>query len=146
MLRENRHAIKSPTAQKPPSRNLGKSRGSPHRSYRQAIVKKFKGTLQKLELEEKDFDSEEAIVKKLKERSANSKGNLEVLQAGNDLMAYQIDETRRLRVTLMTQANAITNYLSAQNNKEILQDAKSKKMKEGKNDWEGKSDLNAIKF
>nr|WP_315010213.1 hypothetical protein [uncultured Campylobacter sp.] len=122
MLRENRHAIKSPTAQKPPLRNLGKSRGSPHRSYRQAIVKKFK------------------------ERSANSKGKLEVLQAGNDLMAYQIDETRRLRVTLMTQANAITNYLSAQNNKEILQDAKSKKMKEGKNDWEGKSDLNAIKF
>jgi len=122
LLRENRHAIKSPTAQKPPSRNLGKSRGSPHRSYRQAIVKKFK------------------------ERSANSKGKLEVLQAGNDLMAYQIDETRRLRVTLMTQANAITNYLSAQNNKEILQDAKSKKMKEGKNDWEGKSDLNAIKF
>ena len=69
-----------------------------------------------------------------------------MLQAGNDLMAYQIDETRRLRVTLMTQANAITNYLSAQNNKEVLQDAKSKKMKEGKNDWEGKSDLNAIKF
>ena len=44
-------------------------------------------------------------------------------------MAYQIDETRKPRVTLMTQANAITNYLSAQNNKEILQDAKRKRGK-----------------
>lgn len=52
-----------------------------------------------------------------------------MLQAGNDLMAYQIDETRKPRVTLMTQANAITNYLSAQNNKEILQDAKRKRGK-----------------
>ena len=124
----------------------GKTFAERYRNIAKANQNTLKGTLQKLELEEKDFDSEEAIVKKLKERSANSKGNLEVLQAGNDLMAYQIDETRRLRVTLMTQANAITNYLSAQNNKEILQDAKSKKMKEGKNDWEGKSDLNAIKF
>lgn len=103
----------------------GKTFAERYRNIAKANQNTLKGTLQKLELEEKDFDSEEAIVKKLKERSANSKGNLEVLQAGNDLIAYQIDELRKLRVTLMTQTNAMTNYMAAKNNENVLESAKS---------------------
>ena len=99
----------------------------------------FKGTLQKLELMESDFDNETKIIAKLKQRSQNSKGALEVAQAGNDLIAYQIDETRKLRKVMMDQSNMMTNYMASQNNKEMMNKAVSEKLRAGKNDWEGKS-------
>lgn len=96
----------------------------------------LKGTLQKLELAEKDFETEETIVTKLKQRSATAQGNLEVLQAGNDLLAYQIDELRRLRTMLMTQTNALTNYYAAKNNEMILNNAKKENFyNSNKNDF-----------
>lgn len=105
----------------------------------------FKGTLQKLELMESDFDSETKIIAKLKQRSQNSKGALEVAQAGNDLIAYQIDETRKLRKVMMDQSNMMTNYMASQNNKEMMNKAASEKLRAGKNDWEDKSKPNIYK-
>jgi len=90
----------------------------------------LKGTLQKLELSYEDLDSESSTIAALKKRSESAEGNLQVLQANNDLLAYLIDEVRKLRVTMMDQSNAMTNYLAAQNNKEILQQANFEKMKE----------------
>ncbi|XER93134.1 hypothetical protein V6662_00385 (plasmid) [Campylobacter fetus] len=74
---------------------------------------------------ESDFDNETKIIAKLKQRSQNSKGALEVAQAGNDLIAYQIDETRKLRKVMMDQSNMMTNYMASQNNKELLQHTKN---------------------
>lgn len=105
----------------------------------------FKGTLQKLELMESDFDNETKIIAKLKQRSQNSKGALEVAQAGNDLIAYQIDETRKLRKVMMDQSNMMTNYMASQNNKEMMNKAASEKLRAGKNDWEDKSKPNIYK-
>ncbi|MCZ6166286.1 P-type conjugative transfer protein TrbJ, partial [Campylobacter ureolyticus] len=64
------------------------------------------------------------IIAKLKQRSQNSKGALEVAQAGNDLIAYQIDETRKLRKVIMDQSNMMTNYSASLNNEKILGKAK----------------------
>ncbi|OCR86411.1 conjugal transfer protein TrbJ, partial [Campylobacter fetus subsp. testudinum] len=91
------------------------------------------GTLQKLELQSKDFENESKIIERLKERSQGANGNLQVIQATNDLLAYQIDEIRKLRVTLMDQTNALTNYMAAQNNEQILQRARSENFLNRKN-------------
>ncbi|MFH5269075.1 P-type conjugative transfer protein TrbJ, partial [Campylobacter coli] len=58
----------------------------------------------------------------------NSNGNLQAVQATNDLLAYQIDEIRKLRSVIMDQSNMLTNYLASQNNEKILDDAKYKKI------------------
>ncbi|EAJ4707977.1 P-type conjugative transfer protein TrbJ [Campylobacter jejuni] len=92
----------------------------------------FKGTLQQLELQYQDLQNEDTIISKLKERSEGSKGNLQAIQATNDLITYQIDEVRKLRVTLMNQNNMLTNYLASQNNKDVLDEAKYKKISERK--------------
>lgn len=94
---------------------------------------------------ESDFDNETKIIAKLKQRSQNSKGALEVAQAGNDLIAYQIDETRKLRKVMMDQSNMMTNYMASQNNKEMMNKAASEKLRAGKNDWEDKSKPNIYK-
>lgn len=85
----------------------------------------LKGTLQKLELSSQDLDSESSTIAALRKRSSTAEGNLQVLQANNDLLAFLVDEMRKLRVTMMDQNNAMTNYLAAQNNKEILQQART---------------------
>ncbi|MCV3371742.1 P-type conjugative transfer protein TrbJ [Campylobacter lari] len=90
------------------------------------------GTLQQLELQYKDIQSEDALISRLKQRSQNSNGNLQVIQATNDLIAYQIDEIRKLRAVIMDQSNMLTNYLAAQNNKEILDEAKYNKISKRK--------------
>lgn len=85
----------------------------------------LKGTMQKLELSYGDLDSESNTIAALKKRSSSAEGNLQVLQANNDLLAYLTDEVRKLRVTMMDQTNAMTNYMAAQNNEKILQQAKT---------------------
>ncbi|WP_235600262.1 P-type conjugative transfer protein TrbJ [Campylobacter fetus] len=86
------------------------------------------GTLQKLELANKEFENEDRIISDLKNRSQNAEGNLQAIQATNDLLAYQVDEARKLRIALMDQTNALTNYMAMQNNEKILDDAKYEKM------------------
>ncbi|EKT0455020.1 P-type conjugative transfer protein TrbJ [Campylobacter jejuni] len=109
----------------------------------------FEGTLKKLELQHKDFQNEDTLIAKLKERSQNSNGNLQAVQATNDLIAYQIDEIRKLRVALMTQNNMLTNYLASQNNERIMQQAKTDKFLENAENagssW-GKSNPDALKW
>lgn len=83
------------------------------------------GTLQKLELANKEFENEDRTISHLKNRSQNAEGNLQAIQATNDLLAYQIDEARKLKVSIMDQTNALTNYMASQNNEKILQQAKS---------------------
>ncbi|ELP8605883.1 P-type conjugative transfer protein TrbJ [Campylobacter coli] len=88
----------------------------------------FNGTLQQLELRYQDLESEDALIARLKANSQNSNGNLQVIQATNDLITYQIDEIRKLRSVIMDQSNMLTNYLASQNNEKILDDAKYKKI------------------
>ncbi len=83
------------------------------------------GTLQKLELANKEFENEDRIISDLKNRSQNAEGNLQAIQATNDLLVYQVDEARKLRVALMDQTNALANYMAMQNNEQILQQART---------------------
>ncbi|WP_162165536.1 P-type conjugative transfer protein TrbJ [Campylobacter fetus] len=96
-----------------------------YKQVRETNQNTLNGTLQKLELANKEFENEDKTIARLKERSQNAEGNLQAVQATNDLLAYQIDEVRKLRVALMDQTNALTNYLAMQNNEQILQQAKS---------------------
>ncbi len=88
----------------------------------------FNGTLQQLELQYQDLESEDTLIAKLKQNSQNSNGNLQAVQATNDLLAYQIDEIRKLRSVIMDHSNMLTNYLASQNNKQILEQAKMEKL------------------
>ncbi|WP_234446310.1 P-type conjugative transfer protein TrbJ [Campylobacter fetus] len=107
------------------------------------------GTLQKLELANKEFENEDRIISDLKNRSQNAEGNLQAIQATNDLLVYQVDEARKLRVALMDQTNALANYMASQNNEKILQQAKIDKFLENAENagssW-GKSNPNALKW
>ncbi len=95
-----------------------------YKQIRETNQNTMNGTLQKLELSYKELDNESKEINNLKDRSAKAEGNLQVLQASNDLLAYQIDEARKLRVTMMDQTNAMTNYMAAQNNEKILGQAR----------------------
>ncbi|ECQ5701094.1 P-type conjugative transfer protein TrbJ [Campylobacter jejuni] len=109
----------------------------------------FNGTLQQLELRYQDLESEDALIAKLKQNSQNSNGNLQAVQATNDLLAYQIDEIRKLRSVIMDQSNMLTNYLASQNNQRIMQQAKIDKFIEDtgyiEKTW-GKSNSDALKW
>ncbi|MFW0695694.1 P-type conjugative transfer protein TrbJ [Aliarcobacter butzleri] len=83
------------------------------------------GTFQKLENSYNQIDREDQTLDNLKSRSENAEGNLQVLQASNDLLTFQIDEIRKLKTTVMDQSNAMTNYMAMQNNEKILQQSKS---------------------
>lgn len=88
------------------------------------------GTLQKLENSYNQIENEDQTLDTLKSRSQSAEGNLQVLQATNDLLAFQIDEIRKLRTTIMDQSNAMTNYMAAQNNEKILEQAKNEALRE----------------
>ncbi|MFA6760277.1 MAG: P-type conjugative transfer protein TrbJ [Sulfuricurvum sp.] len=78
------------------------------------------GTLQKLEAKYNQLDSESEDLNDLRSRAANAEGNLEVLQALSDLVAFNTDELRKLRYTIMDQSNAMLTAMAAQNNEKIL--------------------------
>ncbi len=109
----------------------------------------FNGTLQQLELRYQDLESEDTLIAKLKQNSQNSNGNLQAIQATNDLITYQIDEIRKLRSVIMDQSNMLTNYLASQNNQRIMQQAKIDKFIEDtgyiEKTW-GKSNPDALKW
>ncbi|MGJ3201583.1 P-type conjugative transfer protein TrbJ [Campylobacter coli] len=109
----------------------------------------FNGTLQQLELRYQDLESEDTLIAKLKQNSQNSNGNLQAIQATNDLITYQIDEIRKLRSVIMDQSNMLTNYLASQNNQRIMQQAKIDKFLENAeksgSSW-GKSNPDALKW
>lgn len=105
------------------ARNLAYS--DRYRQITESNQNTLRGTLQKLELSSQDLDSESSTIAALRKRSSTAEGNLQVLQANNDMLAFLIDEIRKLRVTMMDQTNAMTNYFAAQNNKEILQQART---------------------
>lgn len=71
------------------------------------------------------------------------------MQAANDLLAYQIDEIRKLKATIMDQSNMLANYLAAQNNEKIMRQAKfekfSKNADKAGSSW-GKPNPNALKW
>lgn len=107
------------------------------------------GTMQKLQLSYEDLDSESSTIAALKKRSDDAEGNLQVLQATNDLLTYLIDEIRKLRVTTMDQTNAIANYLAAQNNEKILSqsiDDQVSNKDNRKNIYDHSTDQNAFKL
>lgn len=110
------------------ARNLAYSER--YRQITESNQNTLKGTLQKLELSSQDLDSESSTIAALRKRSSTAEGNLQVLQANNDMLAFLVDEIRKLRVNMMDQTNAMTNYMAAQNNKEILQEANFEAMKE----------------
>ncbi|MCG3674326.1 P-type conjugative transfer protein TrbJ [Aliarcobacter butzleri] len=88
------------------------------------------GTFQKLENSYNQIDREDQILDNLKSRSESAEGNLQVLQASNDLLTFQIDEIRKLKTTVMDQSNAMTNYMAMQNNEKILQQSKNEALQE----------------
>ncbi len=103
------------------ARNLAYSER--YRQITESNQNTLRGTLQKLELSSQDLDSESSTIAALRKRSSTAEGNLQVMQANNDMLAFLIDEIRKLRVTMMDQTNAMTNYMAAQNNEKILSQA-----------------------
>lgn len=86
------------------------------------------GTIEKLKTKLEDIEDEDNKVLELKSKSDKAEGNLQVIQAGNNLLAYQIDELKKLRIAMMDQTNVLANYLAEQNNQKILEQAKMDKI------------------
>ena len=81
-----------------------------------------KGTLDSLNLQQSDFADENSTIRTLKSNSKNAAGNKAVIQAANDIALFQVDQTRKLRSTIMNQINLQAQYIASQNERlEILQ-------------------------
>ncbi|MBZ7980323.1 P-type conjugative transfer protein TrbJ [Campylobacter sp. RM12640] len=83
-----------------------------------------RATLEKMKANNKQLEEESKTIKKLKERSEGAKGQLQATQAANDLLAYQIDELRKLRVAMMDQMAMLSNVIAAQSMKEQAMEEK----------------------
>lgn len=83
-----------------------------------------RATLEKMKLSIKQLEEESKTIKQLKERSENSEGQLQVIQATNDLLAYQIDELRKIRIAMMDQIAMLSNLIAAQSMKEQAMEEK----------------------
>lgn len=92
-----------------------------------------KGTLDGLDYQYSDFANEDATIQTLKNNSANAAGNKAVIQAANDIALFQVDQTRKLRVTVMNQINLQSQYMASQNERNEIQEARSeRKSSQGK--------------
>ncbi len=91
-------------------------------------------TIEKLKTKLEDIEDEDNKVLELKAKSDTAEGNLQVIQAGNNLIAYQIDELKKLRIAMMDQTNVLANYLAEQNNQKILEQEKMDKI-DNKGNW-----------
>ena len=61
------------------------------------------------------------------QQSRSADGQLKVIQAANEIALHQTEENKKLRWTLMTQANTQAAYMAAQNEKETAKDALSER-------------------
>lgn len=76
-----------------------------------------KGTLDSLNLQMSDFASESSTINTLKNNSAGAVGNKAVIQAANDIALFQVDQLRKLRMTMMNQINMTSQFMAAENEK-----------------------------
>lgn len=89
------------------------------------------GALKSLNLQMNDLNSDAATMSMLQQQSRSADGQLKVIQAANEIALHQTEENKKLRWTLMTQANTQAAYMAAQNDKETAQRALSEKMRSG---------------
>lgn len=85
------------------------------------------GQLKSLNLQMQDFETDASTISTLQQQSRNADGNLKVLQAANEIALHQTEENKKLRWTLMTQANTQAAWVSAQNEKSTAQRALSER-------------------
>lgn len=85
------------------------------------------GQLKSLKLQMDDFNTDASTIATLQNQSRNADGNLKVLQAANEIALHQTEENKKLRWTLMTQANTQAAWVSAQNEKATAQRALSER-------------------
>lgn len=83
----------------------------------------IKGTLDNLNYQQSDFLNENATINTLKSNSRNAAGNKAVIQAANDIALFQVDQTRKLRATMMSQINLQAQYMATQNARNEIQEA-----------------------
>lgn len=74
-----------------------------------------KGTLDSLNLQMNDFSNEAVTINTLKNNSAGAAGNKAVIQAANDIALFQVDQLRKMRLTMMNQINMTSQFMAAEN-------------------------------
>lgn len=89
------------------------------------------GALKSLNLQMNDLNSDAATMSMLQQQSRSADGQLKVIQAANEIALHQTEENKKLRWTLMTQANTQAAYMAAQNEEKTAKAALSQKRREG---------------
>ncbi len=90
-----------------------------------------KGTLDSLNLQQDDFSDEDSTIRTLKSNSENATGNKAVIQAANDIALFQVDQTRKLRSTMMNQINLQAQYIASQNERLEMSEAQLQQRRTG---------------
>lgn len=83
-----------------------------------------KGTLDSLNLQMNDFQNEAATINTLKNNSAGAAGNKAVIQAANDIALFQVDQLRKMRLTMMNQINMTSQFMAAENERREIEAAR----------------------
>lgn len=69
------------------------------------------------------FDTEEASLQQLVNRSASAAGRLQAIQAGNEISAQQVQQIQRLRELVASQITLQSNWVAQQTERTALDDA-----------------------
>jgi P-type conjugative transfer protein TrbJ len=75
-----------------------------------------------------NFANEQQLIQQLQTRSQTATGQLQVLQAGNDVGVAMVGQMQELRQLQMAQINAQGQYMSGQQSKDDLKESLSEKM------------------
>lgn len=75
------------------------------------------GTLKNLQASSNDLTSDVYTMNSLKLQSRNSTGNLEAIQAANEIAMHQTDTLKKLHVTMLNQASLMSVKMASENDK-----------------------------
>lgn len=78
------------------------------------VLNSVRGSMNAAGYQAQQFDSEDALLSKLKSQSGNAVGQMQAIQAGNQIAAFMVDELRKQRQLNMTMGDTQNNWIAYQ--------------------------------
>ncbi len=100
------------------STTSGKTYQQQYKGWTDDNMQNLTNTMGVLRQNNDDMQNESGLVNQLKSLSGGAQGNLQAVQAGNQIAAEQVAQLQKLRALMMAQTQAQTKYMAMQTQKE----------------------------
>lgn len=91
-----------------------------YRNWSDNTLNSIQGALQVVSAHMDDFSNEQSMIQQLQQRSQSAQGQLQALQAGNEVGVAMVGQLEKLRQLQMAQMQSQNQYLAAQVDKENM--------------------------